>query len=187
MVKGKKGNFRKACKPFSLLYGELMYNKTRLVISSTDRQHTIISDDHKGLGHDSKAKAIALHCGRDSAIQKISNRFFWHYIKGDVGEFIKKCDQCLKKGKIKKGLSELHSSPIKTQVMQQIGVDMCSLPEVDGFKHLVVCIHYFSKWSEAIPIKDKSASTIPQFLYEVICWHCCMQIQINGQGRVFVN
>ena len=44
--------------------------------------------------------------------------------------------------------------------MQQIGIDICSLPAVDSFKHLVVCIDYFSKWSEAKPINDKIASTI---------------------------
>ena len=82
--RGKKANFRKACKSFSILHRQLMYNNTRLVISSTERQHTIISDVHKGLGHDLKAKAMASHCGRDSTIQKISNRFFWHNIKGDV-------------------------------------------------------------------------------------------------------
>ena len=71
--------------------------------------------------------------------------------------------------------------------MQQIGIDMCSLPEVDDFKHLVVSIDYFSKWSEAKPIKDKRASTISQFRYEVICRHGCMKIQINNQRREFVN
>ena len=62
-------------------------------------------------------------------------------------------------GTIKKVSSELHSIPLKTEVMQQIGIDICSVPEVDGFKHLVVCVDYFSKWLEARPIKDKSAST----------------------------
>ena len=71
--------------------------------------------------------------------------------------------------------------------MQQIGIDVCNLPEVNGFKHLVVCINYFTKWSEAKPIKDKTASTIAQFLYDVICRQGCMKIQINDQGREFVN
>ena len=71
--------------------------------------------------------------------------------------------------------------------MQQIGIDIRSFPEIDGFQHLVVCIGYFSKWSEVKPIKDKSASTISQFLFEVICQYGCMKIQINDQGREFVN
>ena len=47
--------------------------------------------------------------------------------------------------KFEKVSSELHSIPIKTEVLQQTGIDKCSLPEVDGFKHLVICIHYFRK------------------------------------------
>ena len=53
--------------------------------------------------------------------------------------------------------------------MQQIGIGICSLPAVDGFKHLVVRKDYFSKWSEVKHIKDKSASPIAQFFYEKIC------------------
>ena len=81
---GKKAKFRKACKPFSMLHGQLIFSNTRLVISSAERQHTIISDVHKRLGHDPKVKAMAWHRGRDSTIQKISNRFFWHNIKTNV-------------------------------------------------------------------------------------------------------
>ena len=67
--------------------------------------------------------------------------------------------------------------------MQQICIDICNLPEVDGFKHLVVCIDYYSKWSEAKPIKDKSVSTICQIY---LCWNVCIKNQINDQGREFV-
>ena len=111
--KGKKVNFRKACKPFPVFQGQLMYNDTKLVISSTERQHTIISDVYKGLGHDPKAKAMILHCGRDSTIQKISNRFFWHSIKGDEKEFFNKCDQCQKQGQLKKYQVNFIASPLK--------------------------------------------------------------------------
>ena len=62
---------------------------------------------------------------------------------------------------------------------------MASFPEVDGFKHLVAGIDYFSKWLEAKPVKNKIASTLAQFLYEVICWYGCMKIQMNDQGREF--
>ena len=68
--------------------------------------------------------------------------------------------------------------------MKQIGRDICNLPEVDGFQHLV---DYFSKWSEAQAVKDKLATTVATFLYEVICRHGCIKMQINDQGREFVN
>ena len=74
-----------------------------------------------------------------------------------------------------------------SMVMMQIGVDLCNFPEIDEYRHLVVCIDYFSKWSEAKPIKDKSAPIVTHFLYEQICRHGCFSIQINDQHREFVN
>ena len=46
-------------------------------------------------------------------------------------------------------------------------MDISNLSEVDGYRHVIVLINYFSKWLEAKPTKDKSALTIAQFLYEV--------------------
>ena len=58
---------------------------------------------------------------------------------------------------------------------------------MDEFEYLIVCIDYFSKWSEAKPIHDKSALTVAQFLSELIYRHGCFAIQINDQGREFAN
>ena len=66
-------------------------------------------------------------------------------------------------------------------------IDICSFTEVNGFKHLIICIDYFSKWSEAKHIKNKSVSTIGQLLYEVIRQRGCMKIQMNNHGWEFVN
>ena len=83
--------------------------------------------------------------------------------------------------------NKLQNVPVPTVVMKQIGIDLCNLPEVDGYCSLVVCIDYFSKWSEAKPIKEKTAPTIAQFIYKVMCRHGCFSAQINDQGREFVN
>ena len=63
-----------------------------------------------------------------------------------------------------------------------------TLPEVDGYKYVVVAIDYFSKWSEARPLYDKTAVSVARFLYDdIICRHGCPRIQINDQGRGFSN
>ena len=130
------------------------------------------------------AKALAAHRGRESTYQKISERFFWHGMIEDIKEYIKTCKSCQQQGKIFKKISpELKSIPVPNEVMKQIGIDLCTLSEVDEFKHLLVCIDYFSKWFEAKAVKDKSAPTVAKFLYEIICRHGCMRIQINDQGK----
>ena len=74
--KGKKANFRKACKHFTLENGQMLYKRKRLVISSREEQLCIIKDVHAGLGEDPHSKALASHRGRDSTYEKIAARFF---------------------------------------------------------------------------------------------------------------
>ena len=106
----------------------------------------------------------------------------------DIKEYIKICKSCQQQGKIFKKISlELKSIAVPNEMMKQIGIDLCTLLEVDGFKHLIVCIDYFSKWSEAKAVKDKCAPTVAKFLYEIICQNGYMRIQINDQGKEFVN
>ncbi|KAK4316576.1 hypothetical protein Pmani_000598 [Petrolisthes manimaculis] len=51
---------------------------------------------------------------------------------------------------------------------------------------MAVC--YFSKWIEARSLKSKQAVEVARFLYEdIICRHGCVALQINDQGREFVN
>ena len=186
--KGKKSNFRKTCKNFSIVNGDLMYKEKQRVVFEVERRTAIIHDVHEGIGDNSFIKALAAHHGRESTYQKISERFFWHGMIEDIKEYIKICKSYEQQGKIFKKISpELKSIPVPNEVMKQIGIDLCTLPEVDGFKHLVVCIDYFSKWSQAKAVKDKSAPTVAKILYEIICRDVCMRIQINDQGKEFVN
>ena len=74
--KGEKSNFRKACKNFSIVNGDLMYKAKRRVVFEVERRTAIIHDVHEGIGDNSMAKALAAHRGRESTYQKISERSF---------------------------------------------------------------------------------------------------------------
>ena len=105
-----------------------------------------------------------------------------------VKEHIKNCQKCQQRRKMFIKISpELHSIPILSEVTNQFGVDLCNLPEVNAFKHVIVCIDYFLKWSQAKVTKDKSAPAVASFLYEIICQDGCIKIQINDLGKKFVN
>ncbi|CAK9289927.1 unnamed protein product [Gordionus sp. m RMFG-2023] len=73
-------------------------------------------------------------------------------------------------------------------VWTQIGVDLSALPESeDGYKYITVALDYFSKYIVAMPLKDKTAKSVSRFLYSLLCTHGRAKIQINDQGREFVN
>lgn len=101
---------------------------------------------HEEIGENAMTKALAAHRGRETTYLKIAEQFFWYGIVDDVRDYMK-CKNCQRQGKI---------SPVPSAVMKQI--DLCNLPEVDGFKHLIVCIDYFLKWSEAKVVQDKNAA-----------------------------
>ena len=51
---------------------------------------------------------------------------------GEVAEYVKRCEQCQQHGKIQNVISpELQSVPVPNEVMAQISIDICNLPEVD--------------------------------------------------------
>ena len=58
---------------------------------------------------------------------------------------------------------------------------------MDSYCHLIACIDYLTEWSEAKPIRRKTALTVATFLYELMCRHACFKVQINYQGREFPN
>ena len=127
-----------------------------------------IRDAPRGIGDSEHPKAMASHRGKNTTYDKIAQRFFWHNA-ANISEYIKSCEQCQKQGDLKSLRVGLKSIPVPSSVMKQVGADICNLPEIDGYHHVIVLIDYYSKWSEAKPIKDKSAQTIAQFLYQVMC------------------
>ena len=156
--KGTKTNFRRASKKFSISNGQFLYQQKRLVVVGREEQLRIIEDIHVGLGDDPHAKAMASHRGRETTYNKLMERFYWHNMVQMVVDFIKTCEECQRHGKVTAKISpELQSIAVPNKAMHQVGVDICQLPQVDGFRYLVVLIDYFTKWSEAKPLKEKSA------------------------------
>ena len=149
---GSKSNFRRATKRYEVKDGHLFYKK-RLVIKDKERQIEIIRDVHRGIGDFPR---LWPHIEEKTLrMARLHKDFFWHNIAADINEYVKSWDQCQKQGELKSPKVELKSIPVPSSVMKQVGVDICNLPEVDGYRHVIVLIDYFSKWSEAKPTKDK--------------------------------
>ena len=111
-------------------------------------------------------------------------------MKKDIADYVKSCKICFAVNpKVSKESPPLHSIPVPTKVWSLVGIDIVGpLQETkDGNKYIVAITDHFSKWSEAKAIPDKSASSIANFLYSLICLLGCMQTLISDQGREFVN
>ena len=131
---------------------------------------------------------MSAHLGRTSKHEKITAHFFWYGIYNDVTDQIQKCDRCQRQNSLPPILNnEMHSVPVSPHVMKQVGLDLCFLPKVCDYRHLIVCIDYFAKFLEAKTIRDIITLMVATFLYELICCHGCFEAQINKQGKEFVT
>ena len=64
-------------------------------------------------------------------------------------------------------------------------LDVCD-PTPEGFRYILVIADYFSKWTEAFPMKNKCADTVADLLVDNIILRFGMPLVIHSdQGREF--
>ena len=95
----------------------------KIVVLEEERRLEIIQDVHAGIGESSHATAMSSHLGKTPTYEKIGERFYWYGIVNDIAEFVKKCEPCQKQNSLLNNLkNELHSIPVPSQVMAQVGL-----------------------------------------------------------------
>ena len=127
--------------------------------------------------------------GRDKTLAKISERYYWPRYSDDIRDYCASCHDCqVANTRFTKATPHLHTVPVPDEPWTQIGVDLCALPKTDdGYSYFAIAVDYFSKWVEAEPLKTKDSHEVAYFLYKLTCRLGAVKIQINDQGREFVN
>ena len=81
---------------------------------------------------------------------------------------ISSCDLC-QNHKLRKTAATLHPIPVKDEVWHQLDMDLAGpLPETAaGYKYIMTVTDYYTKWAEAAPMKDKTASSVADVSYSL--------------------
>ncbi|KRX42988.1 Retrovirus-related Pol polyprotein from transposon [Trichinella murrelli] len=112
------------------------------------------------------------HLGKKKTLWKIRQRFYWPDLSEDVADWCRKCPECNQR----KSGNKHHRGQLEPQIapypMSRIGVDIIGpfqQTEREN-KYILTVQDYFSKWPEAYPIPDMTASTVARTLVnEFIC------------------
>ena len=106
------------------------------------------------------------HFGTDKTYSLLKDRFFWPNMYGYVQNFIAQCLICQQ--------TKCDSSPPKAPLlpkaipeapMQFIAIDVAFMPkDAHGFQYFLLIGDIFSKYIEAVPLKDQTAPTIANAL-----------------------
>ena len=128
------------------------------------------------------------HFGVNKTLQKIRKHFYWATSKKDVERWCASCKVCVaRKGPIGKGKSPLEIYNVGAP-FERIQVDILGpLPvSSSGNKYLLVVVDCFTKWPEAIPLKNKRASTIARSLVDQVFSRHGIPLELHtDQGRNF--
>ena len=101
----------------------------------------------------------------------------------DVKDWLRQCTTCMKRKSPTGRHHPLGNIPTG-QRWDQIACD----PTPDGYRYILVIADYFSKWTEAFPIKDKCADTVADVLVDKIILRFGMPLVIHSdQGRELEN
>ena len=135
------------------------------------------------------ASLLGGHLGRHRTLARLSHRFYWAGMANDVGDWLRQCTTCMKR-KSPTGrnhpLGNIPTGHRWDRIAMDI-LDVCD-PTPDGYRYILIIADYFSKWTEAFPIKDKCADTVADVLVDKIILRFGIPLVIHSdQGREFEN
>lgn len=116
-------------------------------------------------------------------------RYFWMGMIRDVRLAVRLCPRCLV---FRKQIPEPHAAlhPVKSaRPFEFVAMDIVRggnyLPTMeDGNKYILTIIDLFTRWAEAIPLRNQKVDTIPNsFVHHGICRHDAPYRLLTDQGR----
>ncbi|GFR97495.1 retrovirus-related Pol polyprotein from transposon 412 [Elysia marginata] len=115
---------------------------------------------HDGIGHP----------GRDRTTPLAKERFWWPSMCKDIEAWCKDCPRCLRR-KTQPAVAPLVT--IKTtQPMELVCMDyLTNEPSAGGFENVLVITDHFTRFAQAIPIKNQTARTTAEALFTTFIGH----------------
>ena len=152
-----------------VLTKDVLYRKTnddrlQAVVPSSLRKAVLI------LNH---SLPTAGHLGRHKTLDRITQSAWWKGIGRSVADFVKNCSVCQRTKPVFHKPSGLMQSTTSNKVWQILAIDLVGpLPRAssNGSRYILVLEDHLSKFAQAIPLKNASASSVCKTLFcDVFC------------------
>ena len=133
--------------------------QTQLVLPSSFVQRAL-----KGLHSDIG------HPGRDRTTALVRERLWWPGMARDVENWCKKCPRCLRRkatGTTAPLVDIVTSQPLELVCMDYFTVETSS----GGYQHMLVITDHFTRYAQAIPTRNQTASTTAEALFNSFVVH----------------
>ena len=128
------------------------------------------------------------HFGLKKTLAQVQRRAYWVGWTADVRLFCLRCQEC---AKYHRGAAPKQGSLAEFRVgepMERWGIDLTGPhpTSAGGHKYILTAIDYFSRWTEAFPIRNQEAATVAKVLVEQVFVRFGVPLQIlSDQGPNF--
>ncbi|CAH8602562.1 unnamed protein product [Dicrocoelium dendriticum] len=127
------------------------------------------------------------HMGFERVFELLRRRVFWPTMRKDVAAYLRECPNCQTSREMESPRPPMRSMEVG-EPLQCWGLDVFGPLPVSrtGNRYILVMIDHFTRWVEAIPIKDQTGETVSQvFEFNVPARYGIPQCIITDQGPCF--
>ena len=131
---------------------------------------------------------ISGHMGKQRTIDRVKERFYWPGLALDVARWCAQCTQCARrKGKPHPRRIQMQTLPTGAP-FDRIALDILDThrPTSKGFRYILVVSDYFTKWTDAYPIRKHTAEVVANLLVtRWFVYHGVPKAIHSDQGKEF--
>lgn len=91
----------------------------------------------------------------------ITQKFVWLGVKKEINDWCRQCVPCQRSKVHRNVKAPIQHSEMPVRRFDHVNIDLVGpLPSSNGYTHLLTIVDRFTRWPEAIPLRDTSASNI---------------------------
>ncbi|KAK9525277.1 hypothetical protein VZT92_016004 [Zoarces viviparus] len=132
---------------------------------------------------------MAGHMGYEKTLDRIMTRFYWPSIQGDVRRWCASCPECQLVNQPAIPRAPLRPLPLMEVPFERIAMDLIGPfhRSARGYCFVLVQVDYATRYPEAVPLRNISAKSVAQALFQVISRVGIPKEIMTDQGTSFMS